>query len=162
MVATIEPLDLDIQITSDLVTKRGHSILMKGVLKGALRFWRETYLPKHFRSGAETRPGGSYGYAKRTKKYQIQKAKRYHHQRPNVYTGELERTVRSNSRITGTQRKATFRARGSHPMPIEQRQELTTIPPDEFQQIKEWIAEHYARGTRSPKFRRRRRHTRKR
>jgi hypothetical protein len=50
-------------------------------------FWHEHILPKHF----TTRGAAEYGYQPRSKRWMIRKAKKYGHQNPLVWTGELKR-----------------------------------------------------------------------
>jgi hypothetical protein len=50
-------------------------------------YWHQTILPKHF-----TREGDrEYGYAPRTRAYMIRKARKFGHQDPLVFSGELKR-----------------------------------------------------------------------
>lgn len=60
-------------------------------LRNATLFWQREMAAGHFEQGA----AGKYGYAPRTKKYQIRKAKRWGHQQPLVWTGVTRDWVRS-------------------------------------------------------------------
>ncbi len=53
-------------------------------------FWHTKILPKHFtREGAR-----EYGYKPRSKNYMIRKARKFGHQEPLVWSGELHRQAR--------------------------------------------------------------------
>ena len=65
-------------------------------------YWHKFILPKHF-----TRAGANeYDYMPRTKKYMIKKGRRYHHQRPLVFTGTLERAAKRIRDIRGNSKGA--------------------------------------------------------
>lgn len=118
-------------LESNLLTKRGHARLMRDLLREAMEEHRDEKLPKHFERNADTSPGGAYGYAKRTAKYQKRKARQVGHQIPLVLTGKLQQAIRSNVKITATQHRSRLTTRGYFPMRVAMRQEIETISPNE-------------------------------
>lgn len=79
------------------ITRKGLEFSAKewrGILKEAWavvgEYWHKQFLPKHFTiAGAH-----EYGYQKRTKKYERQKARKKGHHRPIVWSGETERQAK--------------------------------------------------------------------
>lgn len=67
-----------------------------------IEFWHKKYLPRHF----TTAGGRDYKYQPRSKKYMIRKARRFHHQLPLVYTGDLKRMLSRTIKITTTSKGA--------------------------------------------------------
>jgi len=74
--------------------------VFKKAYEDTARYWHKHMLPKHF-----TRAGAiEYGYTKRTEKYMKRKAKKWGHQDPLVYSGNLRdrakltRDIRANSK----------------------------------------------------------------
>jgi len=61
--------------------------------------WHSTTLPRHFQPEAV----GRYGYEPRSRRHMIRKAQQFHHQRPLVFTGELERAVTGQAEIRASQ-----------------------------------------------------------
>ncbi len=51
--------------------------------------WHNKFLPRHFTTEAYNK----YGYQRRSKGYELRKAKKYHHRRPLEYTGALRAAV---------------------------------------------------------------------
>lgn len=62
--------------------------------------WHGDYLPLHFQDSAYTR----YGTERRSAKYNKSKLSRFGHQRPLVWTGQLEQSATSSARIAATPR----------------------------------------------------------
>jgi hypothetical protein len=58
-------------------------------LHQALLRWRTEYAPKHFELSANAR----YGFAPRTKKYMIRKARKFGHQKPLVLSGRSRQEI---------------------------------------------------------------------
>lgn len=52
-------------------------------------FWHRVILPRHFTH----RGARQYGYAKRSRRYELRKLRKYGHTRPLEYSGELKRQV---------------------------------------------------------------------
>lgn len=80
---------------------------VRAALREVVEAWHKDTLPKHFEPSAVSR----YGYKPRTKKYEIRKAKKFHHRNPLQFTGTLRREVSRQVRITATATKTRGRAR---------------------------------------------------
>jgi len=135
-----------------LYTARGHAKVMRFVNRNRIEFWRDNMLPTHFETNELTRPGGGYGYAPRTKKTQLVKARRYGHQKPNVQTGKLRDTIRLNSRVTATQHQGRFKSRGYFPMTAERRRELEIVTPGQQKVIVSGAKSLYQNAASLPEF----------
>lgn len=116
-----------IEMRSQLFTKRGHAKVMRFAFRNRMEFFRDELLPTHFEVNELTRPGGPYGFARRTAKWQKKKAKVKGHQKPLVYSGNLKASVMSNSTITATQHRGRFQARAPFPLTEQRRKELEII-----------------------------------
>ena len=133
-------------ITYDGGLFRGVSAF-RSIVKAAnvhiVHLWHKEMLPGHFKQSATQ----FYGYAKRTKRYQIQKARTFGHQKPLVWTGTLERNATRDIQVTGTSKRATGRMKGiqalnfasSKPGYPDTRAELTAVHPQEANRL---AAEH--------------------
>jgi len=76
--------------------------LLKLAWKKAGELWHRAILPKHF-----TRAGAAeYHYEKRSAAYMRHKGRRWGHQRPLVYRGELERQVKRTRDVRHTSKGA--------------------------------------------------------
>lgn len=72
----------------------------KAGYEAGLDDWHEHTLPKHFtRAGAD-----EYGYEKRTKAHMKRKARKYGHQNPLMFSGDMKRMLQQMARITSTSR----------------------------------------------------------
>jgi len=64
--------------------------ILKRAWDWAGKYWHKFILPKHF-----TRAGASeYNYKPRKKETEIRKARKFHHRRPLVFSGDLERAAK--------------------------------------------------------------------
>lgn len=144
---------LHVKLDETLITPRKHGQLMKLLLRESMAFQRDINLDRHFQVGAESR----YGYAKRGKRYMIRKAKKYGHQKPLVFSGRMQRDLKSSVRITATQHRATLKARNYFPMTLERRAEIEAITKDEEAHIAARLHRRYAALVRTPTFQRKRR-----
>ncbi len=97
------------QITMRLFTMRGHNQIMNQIHRDTMGLIRDTLLPFHFMTAAYNRYPGVF--AKRSKRWQLIKARTVHHQRPNEWTGALRRSVLLESKITATATRGTFQAK---------------------------------------------------
>lgn len=70
--------------------------------------WHSKILPRHF----ETSAVAKYGYQKRTKKYQIRKARQKGHQRPLEFSGQLKEAVLRRARIISTSKRVKVHLKG--------------------------------------------------
>lgn len=127
------PPILSLQIERTEVGVREHNRIMRATMFAvAYKHWKET-IPKHFENNPSTRPGGPYGYRKRSKRWEkLKDRKGGANKRPNYFTGALFNTVMSGSRITATPSKATLHLRVGFQMPAWQRRELEAITPGEL------------------------------
>lgn len=143
---------ISITLQSSLLTKRGHSRLMRDLLKEAMEEHRDKKLPRHFERNADTAPGGAYGYAARTAKYQRRKAKQVGHQIPLVLTGRLRQAIQSNVKITATQHRSRLTTRGYFPMKTQMRQEIEAISPFERSEMFGLLGLKYANYAKKPDY----------
>jgi len=72
------------------------------------RQWHRGILPRHF----DTAAGARYGYKPRKRRYQIRKAKSKGHQKPLVWSGRLQKDIRSFASVTGTAKAVSVRMKG--------------------------------------------------
>ena len=105
--------------------------LNAGIAAG-IEWWHREIFPKHFKVGAVRQ----YVYRKRSKSHMLRKARRFHHQRPLVWTGRLEREMTRYLRVDTLKTKA--RGRGKMHGPGYKNlyaSELTETRPDESKRI---------------------------
>lgn len=87
------------------VLKKHFRPFVKDANKNAARHWHTKLLPKHF----TTEGGKKYQYRKRSKKHMKAKAKLAGHQRPLVFSGDMERQSKQNVRATSTGKSGRVR-----------------------------------------------------
>ncbi len=121
------------------VTERTHARILKQVHREIGVLHRNRTLKKHFENRPETRPGGEYGYERRTKKYQIQKARKKGHQKPLVFSGDMQRTVTGTSRVTATQHRWRVYARTGKTLRTLLSQQIK----DELEAVSQSEVDHY-------------------
>lgn len=143
---------LRFQYDTTLFTKRGHNKIMRLGNRQVARRHRDRRMRRHFENNPDTRPGGAYGYEKRSRRWQILKAKKTGTIRPLVYTGRLRASVLNTSRITATRKRWTYRARASFPLNPERRDELQAVSPKERLEDAKLLEFLYARAAKSPVF----------
>lgn len=150
-----------IEWNEDLVTERTHARMLKQVNREIGVLHRNRTLKKHFENNAETRPGGAYGYEARTKKYQIRKAKKQGHQKPLVFTGDMQRVVTGTSRVTATQHRWRVYARTGKRLTLQLGQqikdELEAVAEAEISHYISLMGKRYAQLSNRPENRRKRR-----
>lgn len=146
-----------IEIENTTTTVRGHARIMRYANRKAMTNHRDKRLGKHYQNIPETRPGGAYGYAKRSEKYTERKRRKKGHTRPLTYSGYMARFVRNNSRITATQKRARFKAKNYFPMTQQRRDELEVISEAERKEISQEIQQIYVAESNKPKNKRKRR-----
>lgn len=151
------------RIDVELVTKRKVPQLKREALVEIMDHHIQVMVPLHFQLRAETRPGGLYRYAARTKRYQIRKAREVRHQIPLVRHGDLRRIILAN--LTANVRKTqyginTSAAATGHPtmaeMPDRIRAEIEFIPEIEKKLMGRRFLHAFAARLNDPKNRRRR------
>ena len=89
-----------------VVKYRKHPEVLKRELKATVkdefprvgRYWYERMMPGHFEPAAE----GKYHYSRRSAKYLRDKQRRFGHQRPLEYTGDMKRQAGRTAKITAT------------------------------------------------------------
>ena len=90
-------LKIELQIERANLTARLHARLMREINRTVAENHAEKRVPKHFEESAYRR----YRARKRSEKYVASKKNRFGHNRPNVRTGTLYRSLRK--KITATQ-----------------------------------------------------------
>lgn len=142
------------------LTPRTHSRIMRRINELVGLRHKQKRVKKHFERNRETNPvSGGYRYQRRSKRTQELKAKRgMDPLRPNFQTGEMERLVRGSGRITRTQNKWTWRAKGTatRPLPDWQRRELEAITAEEIQDDTRLMRRLYSTLAKLPQNRRKR------
>jgi hypothetical protein len=76
---------------------------VKSELQETISFWHSRYLREHFKTSAVSK----YRYDKRSANYQKRKARVKGHQKPLVWSGELEKKSKRAIRLGGTSKRAT-------------------------------------------------------
>lgn len=142
-----------------LFTVRGHNQVMNREMYETMLQIRDVYLPFHFMTGAYTRYPGVF--RKRSRKWQMIKARKVHHQRPNEWTGALRRAVLTESIARSTPTRGTLTAKAPldtkvlfgpragqmqrRPLPDWQRDELEHVSQGEIdEQLKRMHAAYRA------------------
>lgn len=112
-------------------------------------------LPGHFEFGAFAK----YGYKKRTRKYQIQKARRFGTTAPLVRTGALRAAILRNAKVTATANKAELKSKGEKTAQLmsQYRTELETFTPEEERSNAESFRDKFIVLASDPSLRRKRR-----
>lgn len=151
---------------SDLVTGRMHAKLARESLRLAAHHHLYVRMGKHFREEPETAPGGEYGYAARSRRYNERKRRQFGHTRPNDRTGKLKRHIRSNSTITATQHRSRLMMRGYFELNVkgsknrgmndDRRKELEAISPAERGEINAQAHQFYIDEVNKPENQRQR------
>jgi hypothetical protein len=121
--------------------------LVREALVLALNEWKATDEPKHFTNKAV----GEYGYQKRSKGYQIRKARATHQTAALVYSGNAKRMALGSNKITTRGNQATLSinvpdywqyVKSSHP---DMSKELTTVTAAEQTALVAKMDEHLQR-----------------
>lgn len=146
-------MKLKITWNEQLVTARTHARILKEAAQASMEFHRDVTMPQHFTTAGARK----YGFAKRSKKTQIIKARKYHHQLPNVMSGAMRGLVRMNSKITRTQYGARLYVRNYFPLTEQRRREMEIVTPDEEQAFANRMERSYGFSVRQPENMRKRR-----
>lgn len=141
-----------IKITAryDLVTKVTHRKIMRSIMRAIGNLHKRKTIKKHFEINKETRAGGTYDYEKRSRKYQLDKARQRGHQRPLVKTGRMRSAVLGTSVVRATKNKWTYQARNYFRMLMIRREELEAVSPDEFSEYVDRLNDQYIRQANAP------------
>lgn len=114
------------------IGKVHHNRISRSVLHAIAQEHLAFVIPKHFEENPATRPGGPYGYRKRSAKWNRLKMRLYGHNRPNVATGAALSSVLGSSRITATKDRSRLYLKPGHPINAFQREELEAMVPGEL------------------------------
>jgi hypothetical protein len=145
-------MKIGITWNENLVTQRTHIQIIREAAETAMEHHRDVIIPQHF----TTRGASKYGFAKRTKRTQLVKARKYHHQLPNVQTGKM-RGLMPGAKVTKTQHGSRLHVRNYFPMTYERRREIEIVMPDEQQGHASRIKRLYLIAVNTPKNQRKRR-----
>lgn len=125
------------------VSQRLHGRAANHALRRAGEQHLALHLPRHFEENAATRPGGAYGYSRRSRRWQKRKQRLVGHQIPNVFTGRTRIAVLGSARVTATQTRMRILLRGAFPMRREQWSELKAIAPGELRRLRQLAHRNY-------------------
>jgi hypothetical protein len=140
---------------SETVTKRGHNQILKIINQATAERQRDERLEKHFEDVPETKPGGGgYRYRGRTAAYNKRKLKKYKHQKPNVFTGELRASAIRRVKIVATTNKGVMKTRGTTKSRLSRWQaaELVAVSNRERKQERKRQAKHYGQLAKMRKY----------
>lgn len=144
---------------SEGVTKRTHARLIRDALRAASEYHVAFHLPKHFEENPSTRPGGPYGYMRRTSAYMKRKQGMVGHQIPNVLSGRMRISIIGGAKVTATQHRSRIRLRNYFAMRPERWAEIKAITPGEYRKLQQVASAHYREAMSRPENRRKRRAT---
>ena len=149
-----------------MFTQRGHNQVMNEQHLETMMQIRDIYLQYHFMTGAYTRYPGVF--AKRSKRWQLIKARTVHHQRPNEWTGALRRAVLSDSICRSTATRGTFEAKAPpdsvvkfgpkagqrirRPLTEQRRKEMEHVSEDEIWEQGQRMSVAYAAAMFDPRY----------
>lgn len=133
-----------IRFDTQLLTIRGHGQAMNLLYRKLGGIHKSETMKKHFESIPETRATvGGYNYEKRSRRWRKRKRREKGHNKPLVFSGDLQKLVISSSDITATQRKFTFKARSPFPLKEKRREELEVISRREIREYSRWLEREY-------------------
>ncbi len=146
-------INIKAQIETSLLTTQAANQVLK-VVNSLVMQEQRALLPGHFDPSAVTK----YGYRKRSKAYQIRKARKYRHQKPLVWSGELQRAVLSSAKVTSTSKQGTLTARGSRKSNLSpsHRRELEAFTADEERQRGQSFVDYFTKLATDPSLKRKR------
>ena len=149
---------LQSQIDSSLFTARGLLIASREGMRLSLLEHRVERLPERFAGGTGTKPGNKYQFRRRSAKYNRRKLRKFGHQKPLVFTGELRDSVLRTARVTATSRQADLKASGSRKsrLSAEMRREIEFIPPSEEAMFRRTMHETISFLAKDPRLQRQR------
>lgn len=146
------PFFVDIQRAD--VGKRSHASASKAALYGVAKHHMNHNIGKRFAGGAETMPGGVFGFVARDDQYTERKKAVTGQDDPLVFSGALKRGLRNMSTISATQHRAVIRLKSPHPLRREQWRELTNVPVQESRRYVALGNQLYAQEIKKKKTRR--------
>jgi hypothetical protein len=144
-------------VNTEGIPTRAHNRLMKINMEEIGQYHKEKTMPRHFKINADTRPGGAYGYDKRSRYTQIRKKRKYGHLNPNMMTGKLRDKVLRESTVKAFGTKFKFRARSYFPMIAQRRAELESMSPAEVEKYSNMLQRLYVLRSKQKQYQRKRR-----
>jgi hypothetical protein len=136
------------------LTPRNHAAVMREVNRNVMVRHQYERLPRHFEEVAYS----EYQARPRTSKYIARKQKKFGHNRPNIYTGRLRKSVLNKVKITATQHVARLTTSGTTRSRLQnwQLREIQTISDAEQALENKRMARDYKRMATSAKYARKR------
>jgi hypothetical protein len=157
---------VEVKFRSRMFTLRAHNQIMNAQIRETMTQIRDLCLPFHFMTEAYNRYPGVF--RKRSRRWQMIKAAKVKHQRPNEWTGELRRAVLSESIVRATPTKGTLSAKAPlsskimfgkragqtqrRPLPDWQRDELEHVSPQEIENQVQRINDYYTAAMFDPVY----------
>ena len=148
-------LPIEMQIKRFDLTPRNHARLMRDINRRIMERHAKQRLPNHFEEAAYS----LYDARQRDSRYVQTKRKRRGHNRPNVKTGRLRRSVLSRVKITAPQYGSRLITRGTVKSRLQdwQKREIAVLAKQEIASERRRQASEYRRGALSPQYARKRR-----
>lgn len=147
-----------------LFSQRGHNRIMRDIHENTMEAIKYTLWPFHFETLAFNRYPEVF--QKRTKKYQMMKARVVHHQRPNEFTGALKIAVLADSVIARTAKGGSLSAKAPldsmilsgpragqrirRPLTEQRRREIEFVSDAEIQNLQLRQEQQYMAGVYDP------------
>jgi hypothetical protein len=149
---------MEAQISSSLFNAKGLLIANREAMRFVLLEHRVERLPERFTGGSGTKPGGKFRFRRRSATYNEKKQKRYGHQKPLVWSGEMRDNIFRTARVVATSRRAELRASGSRKsrLSAEMRAEIEYIPPSEETQFRDTMRDTILFLAKDPRLQRQR------
>lgn len=154
------------QISAVMFTARGHNQVMNECHRETMEQIKTLYWPFHFMTAAYSRYPGVF--AKRSKRYQMIKARTVHHQRPNEFSGDLRLAVIVDSIARATATRGTLEAKAPltsvirfgpkagqtirRPLTDQRRREMEFVSDDEIAEQSERMRAQYIASAYDPKY----------
>ncbi len=149
---------MEAQITSSLFNAKGLLIANREAMRLVMLEHRVKRLPERFGGGSGTKPGGKFHFRRRSAEYNEKKQKKWGHQKPLVWSGEMRDNIFRTARVVATSRRAELKASGSRKsrLSAEMRAEIEFIPPSEESQFRRTMEETINYLAKDPRLQRQR------
>lgn len=149
---------VEANIQSSLFNAKGLLVANRESMRVVLLEHRVVRLPERFAGGTGTKPGNKFRFRRRTQAYNEKKQKKWGHQKPLVWSGELRDNVFRTARVVATSRRAELKASGSRKsrLSAEMRAEIEFIPASEESQIRKTMEETISFLAKDPRLQRQR------
>lgn len=144
-----------IEQSSEMVTQRNHNKIMNTLYRETMTRHKQTGLQSRFRQGPKTRPGGEFGFSKRSLRYQRRKAKVKGTLAPNVWSGKTRENAR-NAKVRATAKGGTINFRTGYRLTFQRRFELEGMSRLEQQKYAKTMKRRYIEMANSRQFKRKR------